>query len=112
MHVEVRSSYCFGINQRHANLAGWLTLSKEVMEISKEDCEKIHNEETFTFQIGPKTVTINSDYMGSAETDLFLGGIAFTGNRSCIGSTSSDRFYASKEIPMDHGKGKIVMATV
>ena len=56
MHVEVRSSYCFGINQRHANLAGWLTLSKEIMEISKEDCEKIHNEETFTFHLGPKTV--------------------------------------------------------
>ena len=43
---------------------------------------------------------------------MFLAGIAFTGNRSFIGKTSTDRFYASKEIPMDHGKAKIVMATV
>ena len=112
MHVEVRNSYCFGINQKHANLAGWFTLSKEVLEISKEDCETIHNEETYTFHLGPKTVIINTNYIGSAETDMFLAGISFTGNISCIGTTSNDRFYASKEIPMDHGKGKIVMAAI
>ena len=81
MNVEVRNSYCFGINQKHANLAGWFTLIKEVLEISKEDCETIHNEETYTFHLGPKTVIINTDYISSTETDLFLPCIAFTGNR-------------------------------
>ena len=95
-----------------ANPAAWITLSREIIETSKEDCEKIHNEKTYRFHLGPKTIIINTNYIGSAETDMFLAGIAFTGNRSCIGTTSNDRFYVSKEIPMDHGKGNIVMATI
>ena len=94
MHVKVRNSYCFGVSQKHANLAGWITLSREVIETSKEDCEKIHNEKTYRFHLGPKTIIINTNYIGSTEIDMFLAGIAFTGNRSCIGTTSNDRFYA------------------
>ena len=43
---------------------------------------------------------------------MYLAGIIFNGNRPCVGTTSVDKFYRSKYVPQDQGKGKIVMATV
>ena len=43
---------------------------------------------------------------------MYLAGIVFNGNRSCVGNISADKFYRSKDVPLDQGKGNIVMATL